>query len=206
MAFRLPRLPRIDLIPGTDYDALIVTITTLALVYVASGNWSEERWVKAVGTAGPVNGALIFGKRKEQLARRESFDEGLWTPNPQIHMDEILEGAVQRAIASVTTGVADVAVDHVAGLATDHAVGLVTDALAGDGGREPEKRRDEAKPKRGEGKARPRREKLPPGWRRDAAGRLRDEHGRYVSRAVLKDALAELEWTGESEENRKRRG
>jgi hypothetical protein len=123
---KLPKLPKLDLFPGTDQDGVIVLIIALALGFVASQGWRESAWVQAAGTAGPAAGGVIYGKRKGE---KEGWEKGFNTLNPALHVDEILSlqqsgfrgdgpdepGLVEqmagRVVQGVAAGVAEQVVD-----------------------------------------------------------------------------------------------
>lgn len=162
---KLPRLPKIDIIPGTN-DGMVIVIVVLAAAYVGTGGWSEKRWKEAVATAGPVVGALIGYRR------------GFNTYNPALHVDELVKAAAPRAGDAVEGLVGD-RIDNptarrmiaplageLAEMAADRAIDKVRDVIDPRGifavGEVDELQ-------------------LPPGWSRDENGHIRDEHGRYAS-------------------------
>lgn len=169
------KLRKFDLIPGTDFDGLIIGIVGLALLYVGTGGWVADRWKEAASTAGPAAAGLIFGKRKGE---KEGFEHGYNTYNPRLHIDELLGGrgvadAVGGAVAgAVADQVADAAIDHIAGALPDFGDVDPIDPRSAFTGKQDKGR--EKRKQRGK-------DELPPGWHRDEAGHLRDEHGRYAS-------------------------
>lgn len=175
---KLPRLPKIDLIPGTDFDGLILGIVGLALLYVASGGWVEQRWKEAAATAGPAAGTLIWGKRKGE---RDGFEKGYRTFNPELHVDEIIQ-ARDRSIAGQ---LADGVVNGVAGALVERATDTALDQLQGiwPGSDDNEKPRKPPKLELQQpvDPREPKRVKLPDGWHFDEHGRVRDRRGRFAS-------------------------
>lgn len=164
-AVKLPRLAKIDLIPGSN-DGLVIVIVALAVAYVGSGGWTEKRWKEAVATAGPVVGALIGYRR------------GFNTYNPALHVDELVKAAAPQAGAAVEQVVNDRIGDPMARQILAPVAGELAERLADQA---ISKARDVIDPRGifsvGEDQAL----SLPPGWSRDEHGHLRDEHGRYAS-------------------------
>lgn len=120
---------KFDLIPGTEYDGLIVTILALAVGFVASQNFREEAWVKAASTAGPASGTLLWAKKKEEkeveVAKKKAYDEGFNTINPALRVEEIIEKARGPAMmvgGAVAAGVATAVAQEAASRGVDYAV------------------------------------------------------------------------------------
>lgn len=90
-----------NLIPG-DHDGLVLAIVGMALAYVGSGGWTEQRWREAVATAGPPVAALVGYRR------------GYNTLNPALHVDEIVKAAAVPAAKGLTGRLVDHAVDRLA--------------------------------------------------------------------------------------------
>lgn len=121
--------PKIDLIPGTDQDLLILGVIAAAGAYIWLGNGAPERWKEAVGYGGPPAAALMYGKKKTEKTAKEAeergFGKGFNTYNPKLHIDELVQvsqspvgQAVMGAAGTVATGVAGGVVASV----TDHAI------------------------------------------------------------------------------------
>ena len=187
---KIPKLPKIDLIPGTDFDGLVVGIVGLALLYVGTGGWVEQRGKEAAATAGPAAGTLIWGKRKGE---KEGFEKGYRTFNPELHVDEIIQarqgpGIAGRLADGVVNGVADAVVERAADTALDQLAGIWPGSDDKKHKKEPRKPpkidlQQQADPR----DARP--VKLPDGWHFDHDGRVRDKRGRFASEERRRRAL-----------------
>lgn len=70
-----PKPPKLDLIPGTEYDWIIVAGLLIGLLYVGTGGWSEKRWMQfgalAVPTLAHAVGYNTFNPKLHQ-PRRDS--------------------------------------------------------------------------------------------------------------------------------------
>ena len=68
---------------------VLVGIGLLALVYVGTGPkaWREERWATAAGAAAGAVGMLKSG---QLIGRKEGWDEGYNTLNPNLHVADII--------------------------------------------------------------------------------------------------------------------
>ena len=119
---------KFDLIPGTEYDALIVGILCLALGYIGSQGWKDEAWIKAGTTGGPAAATLLWGKTKQEKeaeeARKRGWDEGFNTFNPELHVDELIEKR-QSPAATIGKAVARKAAETAIDVAADQALDRV---------------------------------------------------------------------------------
>lgn len=144
------KLSKIDVIPGTDQDLLILAIVAAAGIYIATGGGANERWKQATQTGGPAAAALYYGKRKTQKAAQKGFEEGFNTLNPELHVEELMglnqsgfrgngqpdaPGLAKRVASGVASGVATAAAAEMIDRGIDYAV----DRFTGDRGKpEPE--------------------------------------------------------------------
>lgn len=119
---------KFDLVPGTEYDALIVGIACLAIGFVASQGWKEDAWMKAASTTGPAGAALLWSKTKEQKeaeeAHKRGWEEGYNTFNPELHVDELIEKR-QSPAATIGKAVARKAAETAIDVAADQALDQV---------------------------------------------------------------------------------
>ena len=164
---KLPKLPRVDLFPGTDQDPVILLITGLALLYVGTGGWTEQRWREALAAAAPPISILL------------GYRVGYNTLNPKLHVEEIMGLRADSIAGRVVRGVVSGAAEAV----TDHAAAAVRGKLS-DGEVEAKVRAQFMQPPvpdpREAAPAAPVVE-LPDGWRIDDRGRFRDTSGRVAS-------------------------
>lgn len=104
---------KLDLIPGTNQDTLILGVIAAAAAYITMNGGKPEAWREAVSTGGPAIAALYYGKKHEDVvkeqAKKEGWEEGFNTLNPRLRAENV--------VSSIGTTVAQ----HVAGKVIERA-------------------------------------------------------------------------------------
>ena len=102
------KIPKIDIFPGREDDALIIALAAGALLYIGTGvnAWAEEKWARAGGGVGSGAALLKIGKT---AGRKDGFEDGYWTENPKLRRGG--DGAAGFG-AAVAGGVASAAANR----------------------------------------------------------------------------------------------